>query len=104
MEKWQKFYADKHMATVLPNVVLVRRWQRLESLVPYITGMIPLSLSCALSPHTDKIQQQRKFPQKPALDTCRSICQQMSRPHHVLLKTDPHLEGNVTDSKCLNHL
>ena len=44
--------ADKHMATMLPKFVLVRRWQRLESLVTDIKGMNPLSLSCALSlPH-----------------------------------------------------
>ena len=35
--------ADKHMATVLPNCVLVRRSQRLESLVTDITGVNPLS-------------------------------------------------------------
>ena len=38
--------ADKYMATVLPNLVLVRRWQRLESLVTDITGVNPLSLLC----------------------------------------------------------
>ena len=48
--------ADKHVATVLANFVLVLRWQRLESLVTDITGVKPLSLSCALSPHTDPIQ------------------------------------------------
>ena len=36
--------ADKHMANVLPNLVLVRRWQRLESHVTDITGVNPLSL------------------------------------------------------------
>ena len=30
--------ANKHLATVLPNYVLARRLQRLESLVTYITG------------------------------------------------------------------
>ena len=43
--------ADKHMATVLPNFVLVRRWQRLESLVTDITGVNPLSLLCFVPPH-----------------------------------------------------
>ena len=45
--------ADKHMATVLPKFVLVRRWQGLESLVTDITGVIPLSLSllCFVPPH-----------------------------------------------------
>ena len=49
---------DKHMATVLQNVVLVGRLQRLESLVTNITEVNHLSLSCALSPHTDPIEQQ----------------------------------------------
>ena len=40
--------ADKDMANVLPNIVLVRRWQRPESLVTDITGVNPLSLSSAL--------------------------------------------------------
>ena len=31
--------ADKHLATVLPNFVLFRHWQRLESLVTDITGV-----------------------------------------------------------------
>ena len=42
-------FAEKFTATVLPNLVLVRRLQRLESLVTDITGVNPLSLSCALS-------------------------------------------------------
>ena len=40
----QKLRADKRMATVLPNCVLVRRVQRLENLVTDITGLNPLSL------------------------------------------------------------
>ena len=36
--------AGKHMATVLPNFVLARHLQRLESFVTDITGVIPLSL------------------------------------------------------------
>ena len=36
--------ADKHMATVLQNYVLVRRLQRLKTPVTYMTGMNPLSL------------------------------------------------------------
>ena len=39
--------AGKHIATLLPNLVLVRRWQTLESLVPDNTG-VTLSLSCAV--------------------------------------------------------
>ena len=37
---------DKHMTIVLPNVVLVRRWHSLESLVIDSTGENPLSLLC----------------------------------------------------------
>ena len=36
--------AGKHMATVLPNFVLARQLQRLESFVTDITGVNPLSL------------------------------------------------------------
>ena len=43
--------ADKHMATVQPKFVLVRRWKRLESLVTDITGMTPLSLLCFVPPY-----------------------------------------------------
>ena len=43
--------ADKRMATVLPNFVLVRLWPRLESLVTDITGVNPLSLLCFVPPH-----------------------------------------------------
>ena len=44
VELLAKTIAGKHMATVLPNVVLGRRRQRLESLVTDITGVNPLSL------------------------------------------------------------
>ena len=43
--------ADKHMATVLPNYVLVRPLQRLESLVTYITGVKPPFLVCFVPTH-----------------------------------------------------
>ena len=43
--------ADKQMADVLPNYVLVRRSQRLKSLVTYITGVNPLSLVCFVPPY-----------------------------------------------------
>ena len=43
--------ADKHMDNVLPNYVLVRRLQRLESLVTYIAGVNPLSFLCFVPPH-----------------------------------------------------
>ena len=44
--------ADKHMATVLPNLVLVKRRQRHESLVTNITrGEPSLSLLCFVPPH-----------------------------------------------------
>ena len=37
-------HAGKHMATVLPNFVLARQLQRLESFVTDFTGVNPLSL------------------------------------------------------------
>ena len=43
--------AGKHIATVLPNFVLARHLQRLESFVTDITGVIPLSLLCFVPPH-----------------------------------------------------
>ena len=89
--------AGKHMATVRPNFMLARHLQRLESFVTDITGVYPLSL---LSSFTDHIQQQHDLPHKPALDTCRSRCWQMSTPLHVLLKTDFCLEGFVVDDKA----
>ena len=42
---------DKQMANVLPNYVLVRCSQRLESLVTYITGVNPHSFLCFVPPH-----------------------------------------------------
>ena len=33
--------SDKYIATLLPDFVLVRCWQRLESLFTYITGVNP---------------------------------------------------------------
>ena len=94
--------AGKHMATVLTKYVLARHLQRLESFGTDITGvnLNPLSLSCALSPHTDHIQQQHDFPHKPDLNTCRSRCQEMSTPLYVLLKADPCLKGDVADDKA----
>ena len=86
----------KHMATVLAKL------RRLESLVTDITGVNPLSLLCFVPLvlcDIDPIQQQHEFPHKPALDTCRTRCQQMSTLLHVLLKADPLLEGDVADGK-----
>ena len=90
----------KHIATMLQNFVLVKHLQRVERFVTDITGVNPLSLSFALSPHTDPIQQQHDCPHKPALNTCRSSCQQMSTPIHVLLKAHPCLEDDVADDKA----
>ena len=90
--------ADKHMASVLPNCVLVRHFQRLESLVTDITGVNPLFLVC-FNPHT-LIQSSNNIISLPTpLDIFRSRCQQMSTPLHVLLKADPSLEGDVADDK-----
>ena len=46
-------HADKHMANVLPNLVLVMRWQRLEILVTDITEVNPVSLCFSLIPSSN---------------------------------------------------
>ena len=43
--------AGKHIATVLPNFVLARHLQRLESFVTDIIGVNPLSLLWSVPPH-----------------------------------------------------
>ena len=56
------------------------------------------SLSLVLCPpHTEPIQQQHEFPRKPALNTCRSRCQQVSTLLPVLLKA----EGDVEDGEVI---
>ena len=50
LELFATLLADKHMATVLPNFVLVSRSQRLDSLVTSITGVNPLILVCFVPP------------------------------------------------------
>ena len=88
--------AHKHMVTVLlPNIVLVRHWQILKSLVTDITEIKPLSLV-------------RCPPNWYHLAT--TWIPSHSRPWHhqvqvtadehlllVLLKADPRLEGDVAD-------
>ena len=85
LELLATYLAGKHMATVLPNFVLARHLQRLDNFVTGITELNPLSLSCALSPNTDPIQQQHDFPHKPSLNTCRSRCHKMITPLHGLI-------------------
>ena len=85
--------AGKHLTTVLPNFVVVRHLQRLESFVTDITGMNPLSLLCFVSPQGSH-PATKLFPSQ----TCPR--QQMSTPLHVLLKADPRLEGDVADDKA----
>ena len=59
-------YADKHMANVLPNLLLVMRWQRLEILVTNITEVNPVSLSLSLFPSSDYINSPTNLPLTPA--------------------------------------
>jgi hypothetical protein len=63
----------KHISSVLPKYVLASYLQRHDSFVTDITGVNPLSLSCALSPHTGPIQKQNDSPHKPALNTCSPV-------------------------------
>ena len=43
--------SGKYMSTVLPNIVMARHLQRLESFVTDITGVNPLSLLCFVPSH-----------------------------------------------------
>ena len=64
--------------TLLQHFVLAKHLHRHESFITDITGVNPLSLLCFVPQHcTDPIQRQHDFPHKPALNTCRSSCQQM---------------------------
>ena len=51
LELFSTILTAKHMATVLQNCVLVRRLQRLESLVTDITGVNHLFFVCFVPPH-----------------------------------------------------
>ena len=44
-------FSGKHIATVLPNCLLVKPLQRHEIFVTDITGVNPLSLTCLVIPH-----------------------------------------------------
>ena len=74
------FLPQPLLANTLPLCCQILCWlsicKDLKALSQTLQGWI-LSLSCALSPHTDPIQRQHDFPHKPALSTCRSSCQQM---------------------------
>ena len=50
LERLATTFADKHMANVLPNDVLVRRLQSLERLFTYITGVNPLDMLLKADP------------------------------------------------------
>ena len=61
--------AGKHMVTVLPNFVLARQLQRLESFVTDITGMNPLSLVLCpptLIPSSNNMISLTNLPSAPA--------------------------------------
>ena len=61
--------AGKHMATVLPNFVLARHLQRLESFVTDITGVNPLSLVLCpptLIPSSNNMISLTNLPSTPA--------------------------------------
>ena len=67
--------------------MLLRRWQRLESLVTNITEVNPLNLVCAWYPHTDPIQKEHSSTIQPLTSA------------GVLFEVDPCLEGNVAYGK-----
>ena len=78
--------ANKHMVTVLPNCVLVRRLLRLENIVTKITRANPLSFSCVLCPPTLIPSSNNIISLPTPFNIFRSRCQQMSTPLHLLLK------------------
>ena len=62
-------FAGKHIASVLPNFVLARHLQRLESFVTDITGTLSLSLVLCLFtliPSSNIMISLRNLPLKPA--------------------------------------
>ena len=88
--------AGKHLATVLPNFVLARHLQRLESFITDITEVNPFSLLCfvppTLIPSSNNMISLTNLPSTPA-------GQKMSTPLHGLPKADACLEGDVADDK-----
>ena len=58
------------------------------------------ALSQTLHGWTLPLPPSYEFPHKPAIDTCRSRCPQMSNPLHVLLKADA-ADGKADPSTCL---
>ena len=59
-------HADKDMANVLPNNLLVMRWQRFEILVTDITEVNPVSPSLSLFPSSDYINSSTNPPLTPS--------------------------------------
>ena len=59
-------HADKHMTNVLPNLLLVMRWQRLEILVTDITDVNPVSHCLSLFPSSNYINSPTNLTSTPA--------------------------------------
>ena len=59
-------HADKHMANVLPNLLLVMDWQRLEILVTDITEVNPVYVGLSLVPTSNYINSPTNSPLTPA--------------------------------------
>ena len=105
-----KTLAGKHIASVLPHLVLARHFQRLESFVTDITRMNPLSLLWFVPPHWSHPATTR-FPSQTCPRHLQVLVQEISTPVHVLLKAAPCLEAEEADdnadpSVCLqlNHI
>ena len=89
--------ADIHRATVWPNLLLIKCWQRLESLATGITGSTHLSLFSlcfVLHQLLAAVKNRSRYlqgrcPHRP--------CQLMSTSLHVLLKSEPCLESFVAE-------
>ena len=87
-----------HMATLLPNLVLAKHLQRLESYVTDIRGVNPFSLLWFVPLHWSH-PATTWFPSQTCPRNLRSRCQHMSTPLHLLLKADPCLEGDIEVTK-----
>ena len=59
-------HANKEMANVLQNLLLVMRWQRLEIRVTDITEVNPVSLFLSLFPSSNYINSPTNPPSTPA--------------------------------------
>ena len=95
VELLSKTLAEQHMATLLPNFCLLSVGKELKAFSQTLQGWT-FSLSCALSPQNDSIQQQQEFPQHLQIQVTADDHLSL----YMLLKAEPSLEGYVADGKA----